>query len=205
MPAKTRRTPRAPQKRSVATRERLIKATIDISVERGYAGLTVADVAKRAGVSSGARVHHYRTKDDLVVAANQFAYDEAISLGTQRSVHAGTSPTPLKELAADLTSLYFGRFFKGSLDAVVAARTDPALARRLHPIIAHYHASMRDVWTKALRKAGYSAANAEKAYDIILGIVRGMGLTETWRPDDKAHRQLIRHVERMVEATVPKG
>lgn len=181
-----------------------MKATIEILIEKGYAGLTVADVAERAGVSSGARVHHYRTKDDLVIAANAFAYNEAVSLGTVRSASAGRSKNPLKDLVADLTSLYFGRFFRASLDVMAASRTDRVLSRRLYPIVARYHASMRATWTKALREAGYSRPDAELAYDVILGMVRGMGLTSTWRPDIAAHMKLIRQVEQMLQSTISK-
>jgi len=204
-PARKRRPARAEQQRSIATRNKLIKATIDILIEKGYVGLTVAAAARRAGVSSGARVHHYRTKDDLVIAANAFVYNEAVLLGTVRSVDAGRSAAPLKDLIADLTSLYFGRFFRASLDVMAASRTNRNLARRLYPIVAHYHAGMRAAWTKALREAGYSPQDADLAYDVILGMVRGMGLTSTWRPDVEAHLKLIHHVEQMLHRALDKN
>jgi AcrR family transcriptional regulator len=199
LPAKPKR--RTQEQRSAETRGRLLEATIDLLIERGYARLTTADIAKRAGVSNGARVHHFRTKEDLVVAANRQAYDEAIALGVER---AKASRNPVRDLIADLFSLYFGRFFLGSLDSVIAARTDRRLARHIHPVVAHYHAAMRTAWTKALAGAGYGKAQAEEIYDIILGQVRGMALTSAWRPDPRKNARLIARVERILAESLPR-
>jgi AcrR family transcriptional regulator len=198
LPPKPKR--RTQEERSATTRKRLLEATIDLLIERGYAQLTTADIAKRAGVSNGARVHHFPTKEELVVAANKQAYDDAVALGTQR---ARASERPIRDLTEDLFSLYFGRFFLGSLDSVIAARTDRRLARHIHPIVAHYHAAMRAAWTKALAGAGYGKAQAEEIYDVILGQVRGMALTSAWRPDPARNARLIARVERMIDASIP--
>ncbi len=50
-------------------RARLLEATVDCLVERGFAGTTTTLVSERAGVSRGAQLHHFPTKNDLVVAA----------------------------------------------------------------------------------------------------------------------------------------
>ena len=61
---------RTPQgERTRAMRTRLLDATIDCLVERGWSGTTTTLVSQRAGVSRGAQLHHFPTKRDLVVAA----------------------------------------------------------------------------------------------------------------------------------------
>ena len=50
-------------------RARLLEATVDCLVERGFAGTSTTLVSERAGVSRGAQLHHFPTKNDLVVAA----------------------------------------------------------------------------------------------------------------------------------------
>src|SRR5262245_56941941 len=50
-------------------RARLLDATIDCLPELGYAGTTTTEVAERAGVSRGAQLHHFPTKEELVLAA----------------------------------------------------------------------------------------------------------------------------------------
>lgn len=198
MPAKPIR--RTQEERSAETRKRLLDATIDLLIERGYARLATADIAKRAGVSSGARVHHFRTKEDLVVAANKELYANAVSLGTARSKSAGHSKHPIKDCFDDLISLYFGRWFLGSLDATVAARTDRGLAKKLHPIIVDYHDDIRRVWTAAFVEAGFDPAEAADTYEVVLYTVRGMALSSVRQPKPKVNAALVARVTAMLEA-----
>ena len=53
---------RTQESRSQAARERLLAATIEVLIDRGYNGLTTKEVAARAGFSNGALVHHYRPR-----------------------------------------------------------------------------------------------------------------------------------------------
>src|SRR5580700_10650527 len=65
-PARVRRTQ---GERSAAMRERLLDAAIDCLYELGYSGTTTIEVAARAGVSRGAQLHHFPTKEHLVTLA----------------------------------------------------------------------------------------------------------------------------------------
>lgn len=51
------------------TRETLIAATLALVEERGFAGVTLDDVAARAGVTKGAIYSNYRSKGELLWAA----------------------------------------------------------------------------------------------------------------------------------------
>lgn len=198
MPTRPKR--RTQEERSAATRKRLLEATIDLLIERGYARLTTADIARRAGVSNGARVHHFRTKEDLVVAANKDLYDRAVSLGTARSRSARHSKHPIKDCFDDLISLYFGRWFLGSLDATVAARTDRRLAKKLHPIIVDYHSAIRRAWTRAFAEAGFGPREAEDTYEVVLYTVRGMALSSVRQARPAINAPLVARVTAMLEA-----
>ena len=55
--------------RTRAMRTRLMEATIDSLVELGWSGTTTTVVSQRAGVSRGAQLHHFPTKQALVVGA----------------------------------------------------------------------------------------------------------------------------------------
>ena len=50
-------------------RARLLEATVECLVERGWSGTSTTVVSQRAGVSRGAQLHHFPTKNALVVAA----------------------------------------------------------------------------------------------------------------------------------------
>src|SRR3954470_10164365 len=57
------------QARAHETRRRLLDAAVDELLEHGYAGLSTAAVAQRAGVSRGAQQNHFPHKQTLVIEA----------------------------------------------------------------------------------------------------------------------------------------
>lgn len=83
MPATPDHPPRRPsrtqQERREDTRARLLTATIECLVEHGYARTTTQRVQDRAGLSRGALLHHFATKEALLVAAVSHVADAQIS------------------------------------------------------------------------------------------------------------------------------
>lgn len=182
---------RTQAERSAETREKILQATIDLLFEQGNARLTTAGVDERAGVSSGARVHHFRSKIDLVVEATKYTYERAAELGRQRAEKARSSPNPLREYAQDCLSVYFDWPFIAALEVVVTARTDEDLRLRLHPVLENFHNTMRTTWIGSLVAAGYDPAVAEEDLALTLNLIRGMAVNTMWQRDNDRHIALL--------------
>ncbi len=60
---------RAPQQRSLATRQRLVAAACAAFARRGFDGASTREIAQRAGVALAALPYHFKTKDALWRAA----------------------------------------------------------------------------------------------------------------------------------------
>ena len=60
---------RTQAERREATIARLLDATIDALAERGYAGASVAEICRRAGLSQGALFRHFDTRHAVIGAA----------------------------------------------------------------------------------------------------------------------------------------
>lgn len=73
-------------------REQLIRATIDELAKRGYADLTLADVAERAGLSRGIVNFHFDSKRKLLVETLRFMADEYAEFWHQALERAGLAP-----------------------------------------------------------------------------------------------------------------
>jgi TetR/AcrR family transcriptional repressor of nem operon len=59
--------------KSAATRTKLLDAACDVVRAKGYAGTTVDDICQAAGVTKGSFFYHFKSKDELgVAAADQF-------------------------------------------------------------------------------------------------------------------------------------
>lgn len=63
--AKASLSPKAPEER----RERILRATVDVVRERGFAGTRVADIADAAGTSPGLVLYHFGSLDGALEAA----------------------------------------------------------------------------------------------------------------------------------------
>jgi AcrR family transcriptional regulator len=121
---------RTQAERTATMKARLLEATFECLAEVGYAGTTTTEVARRAGVSRGAQLHHFPAKADLVIAAHEHVlarrrgeFLEAFAaLPPEQQTHSGAL-----EL---LWRLYQGPAFAAWLELAVAARTDPELHRR---------------------------------------------------------------------------
>ena len=108
-------------------RQRLMAATVECLAERGFAGTSTTLVSARAGVSRGAQLHHFPTKNDLVLAAvehvGQVRRDELIAA-------ASSIPRGRKRIQAVLEMLgdqFTSPVFMAAVELWVAARTDESL------------------------------------------------------------------------------
>jgi AcrR family transcriptional regulator len=115
--------------RSAATCERLLEATIDCLIERGYRATSTPEVCRKAGVSRGAQLHHYPAKEDLVAAAVEHLF--ARRLAEIEARLAAQTGLDARRTAGHLWSIYTGPTFYAWLELLVAARTEPRLRRRV--------------------------------------------------------------------------
>ncbi|WP_075214898.1 transcriptional regulator BetI [Mongoliimonas terrestris] len=71
-------------------RRALITAAIEAIHDRGMAGLTMGDIAKRAGVSSALAHHYFGSKDHLLIATMRHLLDELGEEFRRRLAEANT-------------------------------------------------------------------------------------------------------------------
>lgn len=130
--------------RSSAMRERLLDATIGCLVDYGYAGTTVTRIAERAGVTRGAQVHHYRTKDDLVTAAVTHLAGKSAEFGWSQIASIAGADDITGELLDILWDMHRGPTFTATVELWVAARTDADLRRHVATVEPVLLAILRD-------------------------------------------------------------
>lgn len=134
---------RTQAERSSATRRLLLDATVDCLVEVGYAGTTTAAVAERAGLSRGAQLHHFGTRQRLIAAAVQHLADrrlDQVQEQARRWVDDVARPRRALGLLAEALS---GPLYAATFELWVAARVDPELREALIPVEQHASATLR--------------------------------------------------------------
>src|SRR6185436_7013137 len=100
---------------------------IECLVEHGFGGTSTTLISQRAGVSRGAQLHHFPTKNDLVVAAVEHL---SVLRGEELREAAQHLPSGKRRTRAVLEMFadhFTSPVFTAALELWVAARTDEAL------------------------------------------------------------------------------
>ncbi|SNS96048.1 transcriptional regulator, TetR family [Noviherbaspirillum humi] len=197
-----RRPRRSQVDRSREAREKLLQATIEVLMQRGYSGLTTKEVASCAGMSNGALMHHYANKAELVVAATAAVYDEAIKRGQRVAKSAKASESPIEGFITDCLSVYFDWPFIAALEVIMVARTDDELMQRILPVMENYRSTTNELWLSVFKNAGMTPTQARTVLNLTLNLVRGMAVNRMWQKDEKHYKLYLKEWVRIVREQI---
>ncbi len=181
---------RVPQEeRTRAMRHRLLEATVECLVDHGWSGTSTTLVSQRAGVSRGAQLHHFPTKNDLVLAA--VAHLSELR-GAELRQAAQQLPTGRRRTRAVLEMLadhFTSPVFTAALELWVAARTDTTLRAAVVPLEQRVGREAHRIAVDALG-VDEREPRVRELVQATLDLVRGLGLANTIS-DDAARRGRI--------------
>lgn len=183
---------RQQQDRSRVTQRRLLDATVACLVEFGWAGTTTTLVAERAGVSRGAQLHHYPTKEALVLAAvDHLVQRRSEELEAEAAdVPALPLPQRVDRVVDLLTAVHVGPLFTAALELWVAARTDPALHTALVPLEARFGRNLHRFAVRLLG-ADERRPGVRQAVQATLDLLRGLGVANLLTDDAERRAALL--------------
>ena len=124
---------RTQAERSAATREALVRATLEVLVERGWAGVTSVAVCAKAGLTRGAFVHHFDGLPQLFAAALEQRY-----AALAEEARSGSAPASLTDLLTNTWEAMTAIDFKVVIEAWLAAANDPELGAEIGPVIERF-------------------------------------------------------------------
>lgn len=171
-------------------RARLMEATVELLVERGFSGTSTTLVSERAGVSRGAQLHHFPTKNDLVVAAVEHLTEKR---GAELAEAARRLPSGPKRTRAVLKVLgdhFTSPVFTAALELWVAARTDEALLAAVAPLEQRVGREVHRL-TVELLGADESQPGVRELVQATLDLVRGLGLAGTITDDTRRRNKIL--------------
>lgn len=168
------------EERTATSRARILDAAVACLVEAGYAGATTLRIQARAGVSRGRLLHHFPSRDQLLVAASRH-------LATQRLLRTGER---IVELAGDLTGaerldraieLMWETFsephFWAAVELWTAARTNDDLRAALLPEEREVGAAIRAGMDRFYGPGLTVHLRYAQVRDLLFTSMRGVGLT----------------------------
>jgi AcrR family transcriptional regulator len=191
---------RSQEERSAATRQLLLDATIDCLIDLGYAATSTTEIVARAGVSRGAQVHHFPTKNELVRSAvAHLAVRQAEELRRQYDRASGTGDRVSRAMDL-LWSAFTGPLFVASLELIVAARTDPALRSSLEAFEDGMAEGIANVCNELFGPATMRRRAARDVVDLTIAMMHGLAFA---RLLDGSHEREERLLETWKRAVGP--
>lgn len=147
------------QTKSERTRATILSAAIDCFYELGYFNTTTENIARKAGVSRGAMLHHFPTRSDLIMAAVEHLHRRRLDMFTdeESTIQQGAEHTRVEEGIDAYWRQLNTREFVVFQELKIAARTDRELARLLKPILQAYDRA----WAKASSQVFPDLAKSE--------------------------------------------
>jgi AcrR family transcriptional regulator len=196
---------RVPQEeRTRAMRQRLLEATVECLVEYGWSGTSTTLVSQRAGVSRGAQLHHFPTKNDLVLAAvehlSELRGDELREAARQLPTGKRRTRAVLEMFADHFTS----PVFTAALELWVAARTDELLHAAVVPLEQRVGREAHRIAVDALG-VDEGQPRVRELVQATLDLVRGLGLANTISDDTARRRRVLTAWAHTLDAELGQG
>ncbi len=170
------------QANAVATRERLIAASIEVFVEQGFSQAGVTDIAHRAGISGPAVYKHFDGKADLLIQAARHSLDHTLTADPT----AGWDP---REMARRWLADDFAPTRRLLLELHLAAGREVELAA----LLTEWHLERTRSWQASRSE---SVEQIKAFYLLLLGLAHVDSLASL----AAAPVVLGEHIDRMVEA-----
>lgn len=185
-------------------RRQLLDATVVCLSEVGYHGTTTLAVEQRAGVSRGARVHHFATKAELLAGAadhllDQLAarYDDAFGVRPDARSRRARVARGLKLL----WSIHARPEYVALLELSMAARTDAELRAHLQRIAVE----QRQFAAEAVGRyfPALSGPLAHSLVETVHAAMVGVVMRRNVEPDFDGDMAVIDHLENLIVAHLP--
>ncbi|WP_346910534.1 transcriptional regulator BetI [uncultured Roseibium sp.] len=180
-------------------RRSLIAATVDAIHENGFCDVTIAQIARRAGVSGGLAHHYFGSKDQLLAATMRHLLND---LGEQIRSRLAKAETPRERISAIITGNFAPEQFREAVIAAwlafyVQAQTTET-SRRLLRI---YSARLVSNLTFNL-KAFMAAKEARRIAEGTASMIDGVWIRRALKDGAPDAMSAIRMVEDYVEAQI---
>lgn len=165
------------QHRSDIARTRVLDAAIRVLVDRGYSGATTVAIQDEAGVSRGRMLHHFPSRDALLMAAVGHLATTRIEV-LPAAVRWPSDPIARISLATDIGwSTFHQPYFVASMELRIAARTNERLRTALLPTEREIGLTVRQAVAGFLGEHLTARPRYPELYPILLTSMRGAAST----------------------------
>jgi len=182
---------RTQAQRSHKTQQKILTVTTQLVLTKGLRDTSTVDVAEAAGVSRGALLHHYPSRQVLMQEALRHLLNGEI---TEIKALAGairTGDMDLDGFLSEMWARFSGPMFMITMEFLTAARTDPAIREALIPVALDYNHQLDEIWENLFPDLSGAHGTRRIALNATLCLLRGMGTQSIWRDDSQLFLEML--------------
>lgn len=187
-PVRGRRTQEA---RRSESRRRLLAAAAQSLGAVGFSGTTVAEIARRAGLSLGCLQHHFPEKRDLLAAAVEHVFEQHRAQLLASLVALPDSPDRALRALDMLWQSMQGEAFVAYLELLVAARTDPALQAHVERTAQRMGDATKATFDALYSPPAVALPFADVMPALVMGVLEGAMLGKIARPQGDDAEKMV--------------
>ena len=169
----------------------MLDATAKLIRQKGFGGLRTIEVAKVAGVSRGALLHHFPSKHALVVAVMTHVNEVTFAQSTRRAQQARSSGDPIEEIIKDAQEFFLGDYFFIELAIAMSDESTRRLRRETHQFTRQTRFSIEAAWLDTLISSGIPKQLASDVLALTLSAVRGFSVRMLIEKDPEQFTRLM--------------
>jgi AcrR family transcriptional regulator len=158
------------------TQAKLLRAAIELLVERGYSNLTLDMVSRRAGVSRGAQTNYYPTKRDLLLATAKQVTEEGMPPAVPVLRQSHNRADIVAAFVEQSKDFFLGSRYTAMIELHVAGRHDPSLSRELETLQRNSRHAIDRIWIDRFVATGLSRKEAKHLVESTNHFFRGVAL-----------------------------
>lgn len=176
-----------PQRRTQADRRegtirKLLDATAEALIEVGYAGASVQEICGRAGVSHGGLFRHFKTREELMVAAAADVGQRILAAYRDQFLALREQEEPLRLAMRLLRQTMRSPLNQAWYELANAARTNPSLKKAVAPLARRYYSDVAQLARDILPETAELLGDRFEAFvSMVLAVFDG----------EQVHRSLL--------------
>jgi AcrR family transcriptional regulator len=189
------------------TRRLIVERAAAVFNTRGVAGASMADITAATGLEKGGVYNHFASKDDLALAA--FDYAAGVMLARSETA-AATATTPLARLRAQI-DVFRDLARKPQISggcpllntAIESDDTNPALRARVRAAFERWHRRLATSVADAVRAGALRATDAEAFATVAIAALEGGVMLAYLYRDPLRLLAVVDHLHRTIDGLVP--
>lgn len=196
---------RSQAERSAATRRALVEAAVRRLIGHGYAGTTVRNIARESGVSPGAVQYHFKSKEDIAIAALAHVFEEVAQRLAAIDPHATSIDERACRIVDTLWEFYGGSRYFAAAEILMATRQQATLHRRIRTCRLALAEAYRDMWDRLMGDTLLDPADRRHLLQFAIATLRGLALLRLHERDSELFDPHLARLRALIVAAMRDG